>query len=77
MSWSLSPSYLNETVTYKLHVLKDDRVIETIAVNETVYEYSFKESDCTTYSFAVFSVNKAGTSANSAKISLARDRNGE
>ena len=73
VSWSLSPVYLSETVTYELHVLKDDQLIETIAVNETVYEYSFKESDCGNYSFAAFSVNDAGTSANSANISVARD----
>ena len=73
LSWPLSPAYLSETVTYKLHVLKDDQVIETIAVNDTVYEYSFKESDCVNYSFAVFSVNEAGTSANSANIFVARD----
>ena len=72
MSWPLSPAYLNEAVTYELIVLKDDQVIETIAVNETMYEYSVKESDYTNYSFAVFSVNEAGTSANSANISVER-----
>ena len=54
-------------MTYKLHVLNDD---EMIAVNETVYEYSFNKSECETYRFAVYAVNEAGTSANSTDISV-------
>ena len=64
-------------MTYELHILKDSGLIQMIAVNETVYEYSFKESYCMNYSFAVLSVNEAGTSASSVNISLARDSSGE
>ena len=70
LSWPPSPAYFNETLTYELHTLKDDQVIEMIAVKETVYEYSFKESECETYRFAVYSVNEAGASVNSTDISI-------
>ena len=57
-------------MSYKLDVSKDDQVIEMIPVNETVYEYSFNESECETYRFAVYAVNEAGKSANSTDISV-------
>ena len=56
---------------YMLHILNDDQVVKMIAVNETVYRYSFNESECETYRFAVYAVNGAGTSANSTDISIA------
>ena len=58
-------------LTYELHSLKDDQVIEMITVNETVYTYSFNESECETYRFAVYAVNEAGISATSTDISVA------
>ena len=71
LSWPPSPAYFNEAMTYKLHIINDDQVIEMIAVNETVYRYSFNENECETYKFAVYAVNGAGKSANSTDTSVA------
>ena len=71
LSWPLSLSFLNITLTYELHTLKDGKLLGVIPVNETVYEYSFKDRECETYKFAVYSLNEAGISANSTEIFVA------
>ena len=70
LSWPPSPAYFNKTLTYELHALKDDKLIDVIHVNETVYEYTLEGNECSTYRFVVYSVNEAGTSSNSTGISL-------
>lgn len=71
LEWSPSPTYFDEVLTYELHVLKDDTLIDIVPVNKTVYVYSFQEKECQTYMFAVYSVNEVGTSTNSTEISVA------
>ena len=56
-----------------MHILNDDQVIEMIAVNETVYEYSFNETECETYRLAVYAVNEAVTTCSSKPIASSKN----
>ena len=70
LSWTPSPAYFNETLTYKLHILEDDELFAVIYVNETHYNYTLEGNGCVTYQFVVYSVTEAGTSNNSTGISV-------
>ena len=68
--WHPSTVHFNELNTFKLDVLKNSQIIETVVTNKSVYKYMFNNSHCETYGFAVYTVNEAGISANSTNISV-------